>query len=216
MLTNILFILVLVSTGFRIKNVSKVVIRNITFKTPPTDGADAISIDASTNVWIDHCVFESDLDHDKDYYDGLIDITHGSDWITVSWCKFRNHFKGSLIGHSDSNASEDTGKLHVTYHHNYWNNINSRLPSVRFGTAHIFSSCYLNIGESGINARMGAIVRVEQCYFQSDNDVVAISTNLYSATDGYVQLSGNILVGPGAVTTSITQTTSLGIPYPYT
>lgn len=69
---------------------------------------------------------------DKDTYDGLLDISHASDFVTVSWCKvrtyivnplaheliyirqqFSDHWKGSLIGHSDNNASEDTGKLHV-------------------------------------------------------------------------------------------------------
>lgn len=28
---------------------------------------------------------------DKDYYDGLLDITHGSDLVTVSWNKFHDH-----------------------------------------------------------------------------------------------------------------------------
>jgi pectate lyase len=47
-------------------------------------------------------------------------------------------WKASLVGHSDSNADEDTGKLHVTYANNKWINVNSRTPSIRFGTAHIY------------------------------------------------------------------------------
>lgn len=47
-------------------------------------------------------------------------------------------YKASLVGHSDSNSAEDTGHLHVTYANNYWSNINSRAPSFRFGTGHIF------------------------------------------------------------------------------
>lgn len=38
----------------------------------------------TTNVWIDHCELYSDLDHDKDYYDGLIDASHAADFITIS------------------------------------------------------------------------------------------------------------------------------------
>ena len=38
-----------------------------------------------------------------------------------------------LIGHADSNGSEDTS-LTVTIHHNYWRDLNSRGPSFRFGT----------------------------------------------------------------------------------
>ncbi len=56
---------------------------------------------------------------------------HMADPIIKQW-------KASLVGHSDSNAAEDTGKLHITYANNKWINISSRTPSVRFGTAHIY------------------------------------------------------------------------------
>jgi pectate lyase len=52
---------------------------------------DGITVEASTNVWIDHCELSSDLDHGKDYYDGLVDITHGSDWVTVSNSYLHDH-----------------------------------------------------------------------------------------------------------------------------
>lgn len=35
-----------------------------------------IQAEYSNNVWIDHCDVSSDRDHDKDYYDGLIDVCH--------------------------------------------------------------------------------------------------------------------------------------------
>jgi pectate lyase len=79
---------------------------------------DAITIQASKNVWIDHVDLSSDLDHDKDYYDGLLDVTHGSDWVTISNSYLHDHWKASLVGHSDSNGSEDTGHLTVTYANN--------------------------------------------------------------------------------------------------
>lgn len=60
--------------------------------------------------------FYSDLAHDKDYYDGLIDITHASEWVTISNTYLHDHWKASLIGHSDNNAAQDTGHLHVTQH----------------------------------------------------------------------------------------------------
>jgi pectate lyase-like protein len=58
--------------------------------------------------------------------------------VTISNSFIHDHFKTSLIGHSDSNAAQDTGKLHVTYANNYWKNTNSRNPSIRFGTAHMY------------------------------------------------------------------------------
>lgn len=36
-------------------------------------------------------------------------------------------YKGSLVGRSDNNASEDTGHLRVTHHHNWFDNVNSRM-----------------------------------------------------------------------------------------
>lgn len=36
--------------------------------------ADGGKLEYSNNVWIDHVDVSSDMDHDKDYYDGLIDV----------------------------------------------------------------------------------------------------------------------------------------------
>ena len=69
-------------------------------------------------IQVDHCDLSSDTDHDKDYYDGLIDITHGIDYVTVSNTKLYDHWKGSLVGHSDNNIAEDKDHLTVSYYHN--------------------------------------------------------------------------------------------------
>lgn len=159
--------------------------------------------------------------------DGLLDINHGSDFITVSWSKFSGHWKGSLIGHSDNNAGEDTGKLHVTYHHNSFIGVNSRLPSVRFGTVHgklahfpkrthyshstVFNSHVADTTTSGINSRMGANVLVENSVF--DNVPLALVTNLDSDLEGYIKESGNILTGTS--TKRITKVSTLNVPYSY-
>lgn len=128
----------LTGVGLRVKKASNVIIRNMKIAKVLADAGDAISIQASTNVWVDHCDLSSDMDHDKDYYDGLCDVTHASNYVTISNTYFHDHWKASLVGHSDSNGDEDTGNLIVTYANNYWSNINSRGPSFRFGTGHIF------------------------------------------------------------------------------
>lgn len=46
--------------------------------------------------------------------------------------------KGSLVGHSDSNAAEDVGHLRVTYANNHFYNVRSRGPLLRFGTCHVY------------------------------------------------------------------------------
>lgn len=119
-------------------------------------------------------------------------------------------WKGSLIGHSDNNAAEDTGKLKVTYHHNSFTRVNSRLPSVRFGTAHVYSSCY-DGGISGVNSRMGAQVFVEQSSFKGVAQ--AIITNLDSKLEGNAREENNIFVDSP---TQITKASSWKPTYAYT
>lgn len=151
--------------GLYVKDVSNVILRNLKLSSVLAENGDAIGIQAATNVWVDHCDLSSDLDHDKDYYDGLLDITHASEWVTVSNTYLHDHWKASLVGHSDSNADEDTGTLHVTYANNYWQNINSRQPSVRFGTVHIINNLWEGAIGTGVNTRMGAEVFIESSAF---------------------------------------------------
>ena len=111
-----------------VKHLTNVIVRNIHFTNPGTgngsggagDG-DGLTMQYATNVWVDHCTF-------TDCADGSLDITHASDWVTVSYCKFNyttnsGHNFVNLIGHSDNNAAEDTGTLHVTFHHNWWSTL---------------------------------------------------------------------------------------------
>ncbi|RMJ15266.1 hypothetical protein CDV36_005053 [Fusarium kuroshium] len=201
----------LVGGGFRMKDVSNVILRNLKMSNPP-EGKDLIDMESSTYIWIDHCDLSAEgITGDKDFYDGLCDAKRGSDFITISWTKFSDHWKASLIGHSDSAASDDTGKLHVTYHHNYWSNINSRAPSVRFGTAHIYSSCYEDVPTSGVNSRMGAQVLVEQNSFT--NVQLAIVTDLDSEEEGFASNKNNIFTNSD---TRITQEKDFTPPYSYT
>lgn len=124
------------------------------------------------------------MNNGKDYYDGLLDITHGCDWITVSNSYLHDHYKGSLVGHSDNNSGEDKGHLTVTYHGNRFENMNSRAPSFRFGTGHIYNNYYKSVND-GINTRQGAQVLVQNNVFES------CKKPLYSTDGGYATATGN-------------------------
>jgi len=196
--------------GFNIKQKKNVIIRGLHFccAFAPDDG---VTIDESTNVWIDHNEFYSDMDHDEDYYDGLVDAIKGADFITISWNQFHDHWKTSLVSSNDDMGYMDIGRLHITYHHNYFRNCNSRMPSVRFGTAHIYNNYYENVVEYAINSRMGAQALVEGNVFR--NTTLSITTSLYSREDGYAVERNNDFGGSPNNITQIGTFTSP--PYPY-
>jgi len=194
-------------------SVSNIVIRNLKI-TKCKASNDNIHIEKGVHhVWIDHCDLSSDTSHDKDYYDGLLDITHYANYITVSWNYFHDHYKCSLVEHSDSNSSEDSGKLKVTYHHNYYKNISSRAPSIRFGTLHSYNNYYKSFfdASTGVSSRMGAVARIEKDYF--DGVKTPIMTD-QSDTKGYIQLVGCTFKNYTSYATSPTK--SLSVPYSYT
>ncbi|KAK3299639.1 pectin lyase fold/virulence factor [Chaetomium fimeti] len=190
-----------------IKGVSNVIVRNL--KLSKVEGGDCIGVQEATNVWLDHLDISGDLEVDKDFYDGLLDITHAGDYITVSNSHFHDHWKASLVGHSDSNADEDTGTLRVTYANNKWININSRTPSIRFGTAHIYNNYYETISTSGVNTRMGAVVLVESSTFV---DAKRAITSIDSDIEGTAAVNDVDLGG----STNDAPVGSLEVPYEYT
>ena len=107
---------------------------------------DGMTLVDSTRVWIDHCEFtdgpqlqgaQSDKTRYK-YYDGLLDIKSGSDYVTVSYTRFYNHHKAMLIGATDSND----GSYRVTLHHNQIQWVNQRMPRVRNGQVHVLNNVY--------------------------------------------------------------------------
>ncbi|KAJ7148541.1 pectate lyase [Mycena crocata] len=172
-----------------------------------TPKGDAIGVQSSSQVWVDHCDLSSDLDHDKDFYDGLLDIkpsTHGVTGLTATNNKLYTHWKASLVGHSDSNGAEDTA-ITVTMALNYWLNLNSRTPSFRFGHGHIFNSVF-DSNADGINTRDGAQLLLE-------NSVWSNATKAIKSTDGgFAVANGNDF---GGATNTAPVGTFTKAPYTY-
>lgn len=200
----------LVGIGFTIGassqfgNIGNVIIRNLIMEKPLAP-IDKIAVQyGAHNVWIDHNEFFSDLDHGVDFYDGQVDVTHGADFITVSWNIFHDHFKNSLVGNSENTGDEDSGHLRITYHHNLFTHVDGRNPSIRFGTGHVYNNHYLDIPDYGIASRQNAQIRVENNYFDGVETPIRADTSL-SDVPGFVSLvSTNVFVncGPNSITTS--------------
>lgn len=173
---------------------NNVIIRNLTFTNPGGAGdSDGLTLQECENIWVDHCTF-------VDCDDGSLDISHGADWITVSWCRFyytdtgNSHRFANLIGHSDNNAGEDTGKLHVTFHHNWWGTlVHERMPRVRFGRVHLYNNFYNSPGNNNcIRAARDSEILVENNYFDSVKNVWELYRT--EGVDGKLFAAGNIEV----------------------
>ncbi|MFT4171856.1 MAG: hypothetical protein QM639_04810 [Rhodocyclaceae bacterium] len=107
---------------------------------------DGLTFVGGSRIWVDHCDFTDGPDlqgaqTDKTvykYYDGLLDIKSGADYITLSYNKFYNHNKAMLIGATDSND----GSYRITFHHNYIKWVAQRMPRVRNGQVHVLNNFY--------------------------------------------------------------------------
>jgi len=150
-----------------VKDAHNVIIRNIAFADAydyfpawdPNDNAqgewnaayDNVTLYNARRVWVDQCSFSDGARPDRinrtllgrpmQFHDGLLDIVRGSDLVTVSRTHFHDHDKGVLIGNSDS-RSDDEGKLRVTMHSNWFEDVKERSPRVRYGRVHLYNNLY--------------------------------------------------------------------------
>ncbi|MEU7037440.1 polysaccharide lyase family 1 protein [Streptomyces sp. NPDC046237] len=177
--------------GIHIRESSNIIIQNVTVRnvkksgSPTSNGGDAIGMESGVrNVWVDHVTLEAS-GGESEGFDGLFDMKDNTQYVTLSYSTLRNSGRGGLIGSSESDLSNGF----ITYHHNLYENIDSRAPLLRGGTAHIYNNHYVSLNESGINARAGARAKVDNNYFEDSKDVLG---TFYTDAAGYWQVSGNI------------------------
>lgn len=214
--------------GILIRRANNVIIQNLKIHHVLTDGKDAISIegdnDGSTtsNIWIDHNELYSTLSVDKDFYDGLVDSKRGAKNITISYNYLHDHWKASLHGHTENDVDSDNTERLITFHHNRFENIESRLPLFRYGHGHLYNNYYNQISSTAINSRIGAELQVENNVFENTQNPIV---SFYSDVIGYWNTSGN-LFGEGVTWTTpadgdvvagpdATPTSSYEVPYDY-
>jgi pectate lyase len=182
-----------------------------------SSGNDAVTVNGgSHHLWFDHC----DV---SDGTDGNLDITNGSDFVTVSWTKFHytsrsdssgndstgaeGHRFSNLIGASDGLAI-DVGHLNVTWHHDWWaDNVSQRMPRTRAGKIHVYNNLYTSAGNSYCtNAGDGAHLLVE------DNVYSGVKSPLQVVTNGDMLARNNLFVNTSGTTTA----SGTGFAPPYT
>ena len=180
---------------------SNIIIRNLTFKAAGAydiDGNDNLELQNCQRVWVDHCDFQ-------DGVDGNFDCNNGSDYVCVTWCRFRYliepwaggsggsdaHCFSNLWGGSDTNA-KDPGHLNTTFANCWWDEgCIERMPRVRFGQIHVVNCLYSSTATKyclGLGYK--ANIYVENSAFTSD----AAKKNPYkeqgSKTDHAITFTG--------------------------
>lgn len=214
--------------GFDLSGVKNVVIRNLVVEGPGACDNDCGSagegrkdnisiVDGTTNVWLDH------LDV-LDGEDGNADITKKSDFVTISWTKFRytdksypsgtsgkSHRFSNLLGGSDNADKEGADNLNVTFYRTWWGEgVAERQPRVRFGKVHV-ANCLFDSKDPGqthnIRAGYKADILVEGSYFDGqkkpidlyENDFTAVtvkSDNVFKGCSGNTAGSGTAFTPP--------------------
>lgn len=207
-----------INGGIRIRGTKSEAVRNVIVRNLRVNGAttdvddDAMQIYFAHHVWIDHCEI-------WDGPDGNLDMTHAVNWVTVSWTKFRyttnykrpsgessDHRFSSLIGHSDGNASEDEGRLKVTFHHNWWGErVIERMPRVRYGQVHVFNNYFASPNNNYcVRAGRNASLLIEGNYFDGvksphefNNSTDQTTAHITARNNVYHNVSGNQATGGG-------------------
>ncbi|MEV5730604.1 polysaccharide lyase family 1 protein [Streptomyces pharetrae] len=177
--------------GIHIRESRNIIIQNVTVRnvkksgSPTSNGGDAIGMESGVrNVWVDHVTLEAS-GGESEGFDGLFDMKDNTQYVTLSYSVLRNSGRGGLIGSSET----DTSNGYVTFHHNLYENIDSRAPLLRGGIAHIYNNHYVRLNESGINSRAGARAKVDNNYFEDSKDVLG---TFYTDAAGYWQVAGNV------------------------
>ncbi|MDP3148169.1 MAG: T9SS type A sorting domain-containing protein [Ignavibacteria bacterium] len=199
--------------GMKIVDCKNIIVRNILFADCKVDEKDGVSIDGSSNVWIDHCTFTDSPSSDPsgNSHDGELDIKSGAFNVTVSYNHFMNHRKTCLLGHTPDQVSDTTMK--VTYYRNWFDGTYSRHPRIRFAKAHLLNNLYSNNGVNGgygVGITCQAQVLVEGNYFENTPTPILISTvndfgeTLSGDPAGFVKTLDNYILHSGVLVENLT------------
>lgn len=183
--------------------VHNVIIRNLIFQ-----GANDDSINVqmfSHHIWIDHNEF-------RPASDGSLDIKRGSDFVTVSWNRFAGTDKTMLLGRDDGDTAQDSGRLRVTYHNNWFDNTTQRNPRTRFGNVvHVLNNYYDAVEDYGVASTMQSAVLVEGNFFENTESPCELGQG--SSPGGSLRSVNNVFVSSGSCATGGSVG---GVPYSYT
>lgn len=176
--------------GFDMKHSTSCEVRNLWLGQYPDDGISMSggSSSKSYHIWVHNNTIEKGynayagngiVDDDKADGDGSLDIKWAEN-VTVSYNVFKDSHKTSLVGGGTSHMQD-----WITYHHNWFNNTESRNPRARNAHVHSYNNYFYNNKQYGIGASYNSKVFSENNYYENTKlplDAVNMGSDAYSGT----------------------------------
>ncbi len=162
--------------GFTFKSCNSVEVRNLRFYDYTEDACSIEGSENSTtlagfkhkNFWVHHNTFDLGVNYwdvcaeqDKHDGDGATDFKYISN-ITVAYNRYNGTHKTGLVGGSDT-----AHQACFTFHHNYYNGCDQRMPLGRQANMHLYNNYYKSSGLYSVSLRAGAYAFIENSVFTS-------------------------------------------------
>ena len=164
--------------GLTFKNCSSVEVRNIRFFDYTEDACSFegggkptkySELNASyKNYWVHHNTFDIGMNYwdvcdeqDKGDGDGATDFKRLSH-VTIAYNRYNGTHKTGLVGSGD-----DVYQAYFTFHHNYYNGCDQRMPLGRQANMHLYNNYYSGSGLYSISLRGSAYAYIENSVFTS-------------------------------------------------
>ncbi len=169
-------------------------IRNLTFSDYTEDacsfegsGSDSeltnMSSFISKRVWVHNNTFNKGINYwdvcqeqDKHDGDGATDFKRVA-YVTISYNHYYKNHKTGLVGGSDTQMSAA-----FTFHHNYYEQNQARLPFAREANMHMYNNYYYASTGNNMQIYAGAYAFIENCYFENiKSTFIVASRNILTA-----------------------------------
>lgn len=178
--------------GLNLKRTAYIEIRNLGFMLWGGGGdGDAISMDTDNLfIWIhNNDIFygEPGGDADQAKGDGSIDMKYNSSNITISF----NHFWDSGKVLASGGATGETNQLLITFHHNWFDHSDSRMPRLTYTNAHVYNNYYDGVGTYGVGTSRFSSAFVENNYFRGTYRPMLIPGQGTDVWEGGTNFSGS-------------------------
>ncbi len=199
------------------KNYESYEVRNLSFEKYPEDalgfqgfqtgsGDSANLVNPIERVWVHNCSFDTGFcanptESDKHEGDGSCDFKRGQ-YYTMSYNFYKNCHKTNLVGASDGNL-----QYHITFHHNYYDNCDSRAPLARMADIHIYNSYFKGNTSKTVDARANSFIFSESNFYDSCKNPIVVKSG--AVVKSYNDTFYNVLeANDGTIVNNKSQTVS--------